>query len=636
MCGFAALIRFDGGPVDTESLRRMASSIVHRGPDDSGEYVDDGVGFAFRRLSILDLSPAGHQPMATPDGRCTIVFNGEIYNYRELRRELEALGHGFRSSGDTEVLLRAYLQWGPDCLQRLNGMWAFLIHDKTRGVVFGSRDRFGIKPLFIRREGGLFMAASEAKALRTAGPRAPGVNWAAAADFLLEGRLDTGSETFFEGIERLPAAHAFELTRDGRQRQWRYWNLPAERSAQPPAGDPAPGFAELFEDAVRLHMRSDVPLGVHLSGGLDSTAILCAASRVRRAEGNPQALRAFSYIAEEYDESPFIRDTIERTGASLTVLRSDPQRFWSTLSEVMWHQDEPFHSVNLLVGYELMRLTAASGIKVILNGQGADETLAGYPSYFKDYWGSLLQRGQWVGAWREMGAYGRVHGGSTASRFRAAMRHQVLGRAAGLPLYRTMSNRRWVERLRADDWFAPPLADHLAARRPAPDPLNLHDALQSSIEEQPLPLYLRTEDRNSMAHSIEARVPFLDHRLVEYAAALPPGWQMRGPWNKHLLREAMRERIPESVRTRAEKFGFPVPVKQWVSDALYGPALEVIGSKAARERGIYNVDNILRDLDRHRRGEIDVGRRIFNVLQFECWSRLDRPVPTESSLRVPA
>jgi len=634
MCGFAAMIRFDGGPIETDVLRHMAASIVHRGPDDSGEYVAEGVGFAFRRLSILDLSPSGHQPMATSDGRFTIVFNGEIYNFRELRRELEAMGHTFRSTGDTEVLLRAYAQWGTDCLPRLNGMWAFLIHDRARGVVFGARDRFGIKPLFLWRERTQLLAASELKAIRASRQYTAKINWAVAADFLLEGHLDAGAETFFDGIERLPAAHAFELTRDGHCRQWRYWQIPQERRS--PDRDPASEFGELFEDAVRLHMRSDVPVGVHLSGGLDSTSIICAAARIRRAEGSDQALRAFSYIAEEYDESSYIRDTIDQTGASLTVLGNDPQRFWSMLKKVLWHQDEPFHSINLLVSYELMRLTASSGIKVILNGQGADETLAGYPNYFRDYWSSLLRRGSVADAAREIGAYCGVHGGSTVTQYARQLRHMMQGGLSSVPAYRLLSTRRWRNRLRADDWFAPTLADHLTARRPEPDPLTLHDSLAQSVSQQPLPLYLRTEDRNSMAHSVEARVPFLDHRLVEFAFSLPPEWRMRGPWNKFVLREAMRDRIPESVRVRADKFGFPVPVRQWVSNALQGPAREIITSATARERGIYNMDNILRDLERHRLGEIDVGRKIFNLLQFECWSRFeeqpatrtDRPVST--------
>lgn len=638
MCGFVAMIRLDGRTVERALIQRMADTIRHRGPDDSGEYFSGPVAFGFRRLSILDLSPLGHQPMTTPDGRYTIVFNGEIYNYRELRRELEAAGHRFHSSGDTEVLLHAYVQWGPECLSRLNGMWAFLIHDKVRKAVFGSRDRFGIKPLFMHSTGQHIILASEIKALRATGLVPRDVQWSVAADFLLRFKLDGSRHSFHQGIEKLPAGYAFEVSQQGAYREWPYWQV--QPGSVQDVGDPAGRFAELFEDAVRMHMRSDVPVGVHLSGGLDSSSIVCAAARVRAADGATQPIRAFSYQAKEYDETRFIEDTVAQTGAQLTRLASDPGRFFSRLNELMWYQDEPFHSINLLVGFELMRLTAASGIKVVLNGQGADETLAGYPTYFRDYWSTLVRQGRFGQAWSEMAAHGRGHGGgSTAGQFARQCKHVLQGMLAGSSAYRALSARRRRQQVQADDWFTPQLQQAVPVSESETGPADLDASLKLSIEDQPLPLYLRLEDRNSMAHSIEARVPFLDHRLVELAFSLPANWRMRGPWNKYILREAMRGRIPESVRTRLEKFGFPVPVKQWISDALYGPARDLLTSRAARERGIYNVDNILRDLERHRRGEIDVGYKVFNVLQFETWSSINqRPVlaATAAEARDPA
>ena len=628
MCGLAGMLRIDGHPADRETVRRMTEMIRHRGPDDSGEYFSGPVGLGFRRLSILDLTPSGHQPMSTPDGRLTIVFNGEIYNYRELRTELEAAGHAFRSTGDTEVLLRAYEQWGTDCLSRLNGMWAFLIHDRARRIVFGSRDRFGIKPLFLYRSQDCVLFASEIKAIRASGLWQGEVNWPIAADFLLRTHLDRTRESFWSRIEQLPPASAFELAEDGSYREWRYWQIDCTGSQT--MTDPAGEFAELFEDAIRLHMRSDVPVGVHLSGGLDSTSIICAAARVRAHEGTTSPLMAFSYMAEEYDETGYINDTLQQTGARLTKLQSDPVRFWSSLNELMWYQDEPFHSIYLLVAYELMRLTAANGIKVVLNGQGADETLAGYPSYFRDYWNSLLRAGHPRAAWAEIGRYADVHGGKRLSMFAQQGRHLLQGGLARYGAYRRLSAWRRRRQLARDDWFAPGLLEVVPQAGSAVEPTDLNASLMHSIVCQPLPLYLRLEDRNSMAHSIEARVPFLDHRLIEFAFKLPANWRMRGPWNKYVLREAMRGRIPESVRARPEKFGFPVPVKDWMTKALYEPARDMISSQAARERGIYNNDAILRDLDLHRRGEIDVGYRIFNVVQFEAWSAIGRTPVTSA------
>jgi asparagine synthase (glutamine-hydrolysing) len=617
------MVCLDGRPADQAIVRRMAEVIRHRGPDDSGEYVSGPIGFGFRRLSILDLTPSGHQPMSTPDGRFTIVFNGEIYNYRELRRELEAAGHVFRSTGDTEVLLHAYLQWGPDCLSRLNGMWAFLIHDRVRRVVFGSRDRFGIKPLFMYRDPRCVLFASEIKAIRASGLWQGDVNWPVAADFLLRTRLDQTRETFWSRIERIPPASAFELAEDGSCKEWVYWQIDCAESEA--IADPAGEFAELFEDAIRLHMRSDVPVGVHLSGGMDSTSIICAAARVRASEDSTSPLMAFSYMAEEYDETSYISDTLQQTGARLTKLRSDPVRFWSRLNELMWFQDEPFHSIYLLVAYELMRLTAASGIKVVLNGQGADETLAGYlGDYARDYWNSLLRAGRFGEAWAEMGRYAEVHGGSRGSLLARQSKQLLQGNLAQFGTYRRLSAWRRRRRVARDDWFTPTLQEAVPIAESEVVPIELNSSLVRSIVCDPLPLYLRLEDRNSMAHSIEARVPFLDHRLVEFEFALPLNWRVRGPWNKYVLREAMRGRIPESVRTRPEKFGFPVPVRDWMGTALYESARDIITSQASRDRGIYNIDSILRDLECHKRGEIDVGRKIFNVVQFETWAAIAR------------
>jgi asparagine synthase (glutamine-hydrolysing) len=301
MCGIVAIVASKPLPAQGATLAQMLAVIRHRGPDDEGVHCNGGVAFGFRRLSILDLSVLGHQPMSTPDGAVTIVFNGEIYNFVELRRELEARGHAFLSRSDTEVLLHAYLEWGTDCLTRLNGMWAFLIHDARTGTVFGSRDRFGIKPLYRYERDGVMLFGSEIKSIVASGLYQRSPNLAVAAAFLAEGRLDESDETFYAGIHRIPAAAAFEVDAAGRYREWRYWRL--DDAASIPAGsDVVSRFAELFEDAVRVHMRSDVPVGIHLSGGLDSTSIACASARVRRDADARGPLLVFSYITPEFDE----------------------------------------------------------------------------------------------------------------------------------------------------------------------------------------------------------------------------------------------------------------------------------------------------------------------------------------------
>ncbi|HKQ25282.1 MAG TPA: asparagine synthase (glutamine-hydrolyzing) [Burkholderiales bacterium] len=620
MCGFVAMAALNGSSADPAIIARMIGVIRHRGPDDEGTFFSGPVAMGFRRLSILDLSPLGHQPMLSEDGKVVLVFNGEIYNYLELRSELQALGHRFKSTGDTEVLLHAYLQWGTDCVTKLNGMWAFIIYDGREGKLFGSRDRFGIKPLFRYRAADCWLFGSEIKAIRASGLCDAGINWRVAADYLMNGRLDTTEQTFYAGIEQVRPAASFEVNREGAYREWTYWSL--EDAPAVDSRHPAEEFAELFEDAMRLHMRSDVPVGVHLSGGLDSTAIICATARWRSSQKAPGSLLAFCYQAQEFDESGLIADTVRQTKAAVFDLETSAQAVWDDLSSMVRAQDEPAHSMTAIIGYQLMRLTARHGLKVVLNGQGADETLAGYPSYFRDYWNTLLREGRIGETWHEIGSYVAVHGGQRSGVFLRQLRHFLQGKLHMFDGYRRLASWNDRRRARSDDWFTPGLSRYLPVSRSSGGHGDLNEALSRSIGSDPLSLYLRVEDRNSMAHSVEARVPFLDYRLVSFAYRLPANWRMRGPWNKFLLREAMRGRIPETVRTRSGKLGFPVPVSKWIAGPLYEVIKERVTSRQARERGIYDMDAILRDLERCRRGEVDASANLFRVAQFEIWSTL--------------
>jgi len=624
MCGFTAIATLDGSRPDRAVLERMTSVIRHRGPDDGAVEVEGAVGFGFRRLAILDLTPLGHQPMSTPDGQLRLVFNGEIYNYRELRRELEACGHTFRSQGDTEVLLHAYQEWGEGCLAKLNGMWAFLIHDLRRGLVFGSRDRFGEKPLFYHRSGDRMLFASEIKGIRASGAYKTGICWPVAAQALLAARFDIpgpSHETLYEGIHQIPAAHAFELHLDGRWRCWRYWSI--DDIGREPVQDPTGQFADLFERSVRLRLRSDVPVGVFLSGGMDSTSIICSMSRQMDGVGSgDKTLRAFCFHAEGFDETSYIADTISMTGAEHTILRTGPLEFWNALDRFLWHHDEPVHSMAALVGYKLMELAASHGVKVVLNGQGADETLGGYGAYFNAYWHSLIAHLRLLFLWREVGEFSEAQGGSRGRLFREALVRFGRSQFHAFPWYRRISSRRTRARLIGRSWYEPELTDHYEPADLREMVGTLDRVLKGSVRFFPLPLYLRIEDRNSMAHSVEGRLPFLDHRLVELVFRLGPEWFLRGKWNKYLLREAMQGRIPESVRTRVDKMGFPTPMADWFRGPLYGPVRDLIASREFRERGIYNIPAIERDLERHRKGEISAETPIWDVVQWEKLARL--------------
>ncbi|MBC7657259.1 MAG: asparagine synthase (glutamine-hydrolyzing), partial [Frankiaceae bacterium] len=565
-----------------------------------------------------DLSPAGHQPMSSDDGDWTIVFNGEIYNFVELRDELQALGHRFRSHGDTEVLLAAYRQWGADCLLRLNGMWAFVIHDRRRGLLFGARDRFGIKPLFRWQQGAQAILASEIKAIRSSGLFRGGLDLRTCADHLYEGRLDETDATFFEGIVQVPAGHAFELKLDGSYRQWAYFNA---LSAPPVSeAEPAATFADLFEDAVRVHMRSDVPVGVNLSGGLDSTSILCAAARVREAGNATGQLLAFCYQDKAFDESRYIRDTLAQTGAQLVPLNITPLQLWDSLPGMLAVQDEPVHSMTALVGYHLMALAASHGVKVILNGQGADEILGGYGSYFHDRWAELIRAGRWQHARDEIAQYNEAHGGDAGGRFSRALRHVLQSGFQALPLYRALAARQRSRRHASATWLRPELARH-ATQAAVQTPPGLRAVLGDALRRAPLPLYLRVEDRNSMAHSVEVRLPFLDHRLVALAFGLGSEWKLRGPWNKYVLREAMRARIPESVRSRVDKMGFPTDMAQWFRGTLYQPLREVLNDPGFRQNPLFDANALAADLEAHRSGRVNHADRLFATAQFHLWQQ---------------
>ena len=623
MCGLVVMLGLGDRPADAAVLTRMAQRIAHRGPDDSGLYLDQHVGFGFRRLSILDLSPAGHQPMYSADGQLVIVFNGEIYNYIELRDELQAAGYCFRSTSDTEVLLAAYRHWGPSCLAKLNGMWAFVIHDRGRGVLFGARDRFGVKPLFVHRGKDCWLLASEVKAILASGFYVRETNWRVAADFLIHGKLDETPATFFAGIEQVPPGCAFELRLDGQWRQWTYWSLSGLEPE--PIPDVEERFAELFEDAVRIRLRSDVPVGVCLSGGLDSTAITCAMARNREArDGGQPPLMAFCYHDSAFDERAFIADTLAQTDALPRRISLTPEETWDSLAEVLRFHDEPIISGWPIAGFHLMKLAASNGVKVVLDGQGSDEVLAGYSNYFHDYWYTLLRSAHGATAWREIREYAAWHGTSGARLVLYSLGrlfHHQLRRSE--PYRRLARTWRW-RRLEQKRWFAPCLVERAVPSDAGYEDPDLNAVLRRAVERTPLPQNLRVEDRNSMAHGVEARLPFMDYRLVSLAFRVPADRKMQGVWNKALLRSSLRGRIPDSVRNRVEKMGFPTSLHTWVTGVLAKPLRDILASRAARERGIYDVDEMLRLLQNGHRIEPRDALRLFHVAEFELWHGIHR------------
>jgi asparagine synthase (glutamine-hydrolysing) len=657
MCGVVAM--WQRAPRDSISrplLMQMTSILRHRGPDDEGYLcVDTQVGrydeyrgrdtlpaialpdirvpgttgydlaFGFRRLSIIDLTAAGHQPMGNSDRSLWIIFNGEIYNYRELRDELEAKGHRLQTATDTEVLLYSYQEWGEACLEHLNGMWGFALWDGRRNRLFCARDRLGIKPLYYYWDGRTFALASEIKALLPIPALTRRANDGLVYDYLTYGFVDHTEETFFVGIRQLPAAHWLSLDGAGDLRLRRYWDLDREQRAAPErcGGDYEKRFYTLFEDAVRLHLRSDVPVGTCLSGGLDSSAIVCVANRLlHREQAMPDGLvatrqKTFSscFDDQRYDEREYIAAVIALTGAEPNYTFPQGGELPQVAQQLIWHQDEPFGSTSIYAQWCVMQRAANRGIKVLLDGQGADELLAGYPGYFDYQWSSLFRQRRWTELWRELDAYRRLY---TASPVHLAARLLRLLAPAGARAVARHLRRGSV--LGLDPQFAQAYHNrvYLVAEQER-DPFD--SALYTILVRFGLPALLRYEDRNAMAHSVESRVPFLDYRLVEYVFSLPADQKIRDGRTKAVLRHALKDVLPETVRLRRDKMGFVTPERQWMSHELRGWVREIFASDRFRTRGYCDAGPALAAFDAHAAGKIDLNFLAWRWVNLELWCR---------------
>ncbi|HVH50636.1 MAG TPA: asparagine synthase (glutamine-hydrolyzing) [Gaiellaceae bacterium] len=611
MCGICGIVALDH-PAEADAVRTMTAALAHRGPDGERIYAADGVALGFRRLAILDLSDAGMQPFVSEDGRLHLIHNGEIYNYRELRTELEPRGHRFRTGTDTEVLLAAYREWGPSCVERFNGMWAFAIWDSERKQLFASRDRFGIKPFYYRLDGERLEFASELKAFRVAGPRLS-ANPVAVREYLEQGHLEHGEETFFAGIRRLPPAHNLWFDRDGLRLE-RHWRLePKERPA-----DAVAAVRELFLDSVRLRLRSDVPIGTCLSGGIDSSGIACGVDHVLRGGGEgaeqvgPHQRTFTAYFPERgFDERPFAEAVVQQIGAEPHWVTFTAEDFVERLPEIVYAQEEPFGSTSIVAQWYVMRAAHEAGLTVMLDGQGGDELFAGYSGYAGYYFADLLASGQLVGLGREMRGFRRTHGKRAAPE----LVRPFLSESAKLRLRGRMRGGNVL--LHRDLRAAP--SQLLQKDSPFPD--RLRRQLEHILGERGLRELLRYEDRNSMAHSLEARLPFLDYRFVELVFSLRGGELINHGTTKWILRRALGDLLPAVVRDRTDKLGFVTPERRWLRGALGDRARDVFASQSFAQRGFVDATAARARLERHRRGEINAGWELWRALNLELWAR---------------
>jgi asparagine synthase (glutamine-hydrolysing) len=631
MCGIAGLVMTPPAVVRGEQIKAFSRRLAHRGPDDFGwlhsrngsirlerDVTDDvlaDVILIHRRLSILDLTATGWQPMGTPDGRYFIVFNGEIYNYLELRHELEALGHEFRSHSDTEVLLSAYAEWGHEALNRFVGMFAFAILDLQTRKVFLARDFFGIKPLYYAYWQSGFAFASEIQPLLDLPGINRQVNPQRTYDFLRFGITDHGMETMFADIKQLPAAHFMEvsLERPKLSKPVRYWSIDLNQKAELSFDQAAVRLRDLFLESLQLHLRSDVPIGSALSGGIDSSAIV---SGIRYL--NPQLeIHSFSYVPDQaaLSEEKWIDIVGKSANAIIHKVNPRTEDLLADFDHLVALQGESFGGTSIYAQSRVFRLAHENGIKVMLDGQGADELLGGYVYFIAARLGSLFRQGHWYKAIELIRSASRLPGMSALWVFLRSM--DYLLPSSLQVLLRSLIHKELTPPWMNAAWFKKNGVDRRSPGYKAGREV-LRESLQTDLETG-LPHLLRFEDRNSMAFSIESRVPFLTPALANFIFSLPEEYIVtQKSVTKAVFRKAMRGIVPDAILDRKDKIGFATPEKDWLLGLR--PQLDtILKSEVAMQLPLFNMHEIHRRWDEVALGHRDFDWSIWRWLIFILW-----------------
>jgi asparagine synthase (glutamine-hydrolysing) len=615
MCGIAGILRFDGAPADARGAERMARVLAHRGPDGQGIHTEGSLVLAHRALHIIDLSPRSAQPMPNEDLTIWLVHNGEIYNFIELKPELQARGHSFRSACDSELILHAYEEEGEDCVHRFNGMWAFAVWDSKRRRLFLSRDRLGEKPLYYVIDSHGIAFASEVKALLALRGDLTEPSTGEMAQFLAAGMIDAGDEaTFFRRIVQLPPGHNLLVTADGRHEVRRYWSPPEPHEVEMRTLDQAAVvFGELLADSIRLRLRSDVPLGASLSGGIDSSSILSLMCRLMESH----SIHTFSAFFEppEDTEKAYI-DVMTSSFPTIAHHVIPAPNFLELLPRLIWHHEVPFTGPGIYPQWCVMGL-AKGKVRVLFSGQGADELLGGYYYYYADHFGDLMRRMPHPLAIRDLlVALVRVPRRLSLRDTLGVLREGV-SRVQGKPR-EAGYKAGWITHYLTSD-VAREAREFLG-----PPSLNgagfLPTVLHTEVTRTSLPMMLHSEDRNSMAHGIESRVPFLDHRLVEFCLRLPGRLRIQAGLTKAPLRRAMGPQLPEKVARRVDKKGFREPLAQWLREGAHHQVEDILLSKRLRERGVLRADRLEEDLREHMAGA-DRTIPLYRALTLEMWFR---------------
>jgi asparagine synthase (glutamine-hydrolysing) len=625
MCGIAGLLNFDSTPAEAELVKRMTSILAHRGPDGDDMYISGPVGLGHRRLAIIDLSPAGAQPMCNEDGTIWLTFNGEMYNFMELRPELEALGHRFHSNTDTETIIHAYEEWGVDCLRRFNGMFAFALWDANRQRLWLARDRLGIKPLFYTHRPHRLLFGSEIKAI-LCDPSVDRRLDYEALSYYLAFNYTTAPHTLFANVRQLLPGHYLLVDSSGHMEDVEYWDLQYHEEATPNRSeqDYIEEFLTLLEDSVRLRLISDVPFGSFLSGGLDSSAVSYCMSRLM---SSPVKTFSIGFQERSFNELDYAREVAQTIGADHQdrIVKADAAE---VLPRVVWHSEEPTADSSMIAVYYLARM-AREHVTVALSADGADECIAGYETYQAYYLHNLYRR---VPAWLRNQVVLPLINALPVSDSKVSWDFRLRRFASSANLSSEDAHATWRMIFDADTRrrLLAPISDCPGV---GANPFDLYRAAFARTNARhPLNrmLYVDTRfylpndmlvkvDRMTMAHGLEAREPFLDYRLVEFMASVPPHLKLKSfHQNKYLLKAAMFGKLPESV-IRRKKVGFNLPNARWIKQELKPFVTDHLAPHRIREIGLFDplvVDTLLRD---HFQEKADNSHQIWCLLTLVLW-----------------
>ncbi len=663
MCGIAGIIKLSNTPIHLpESIRLMTNTMSHRGPDDEGfmlctddELITAGsditpkdswtagyryspqknisdinenfsIAFGHRRLSIIDLSPAGHQPMSTVNGDLWITFNGELYNYLELKEELKIKGHIFITNTDTEVILNAYLEWGRDCLTRFNGMWAFVIYDKNKNELFGARDRFGVKPFYYYRDADVLAFASEQKALVKLPFIKTGINPIAVFDFFVKNEIELQEEGMFQNIIELFPSHAFSFNiRNNEWHSWKYYSLKFNESNE--VFDPLklPDLIEhtrqLLVNAVALRLRSDVPVGSCLSGGIDSSAIVGITNHLLSQNpginiGSSLKLFTASFKDPKVDESQWAKLMVDQTGVQWHQSFPTSSELLNDLENLIYSQDVPIWSTSTYAQYRVMQSAKENGIKVVLDGQGGDELFAGYEHHYPYHWRELIKNLKIAEALKEIKSRGSLFN-ITGSIFKNSMKNTGIKQLpASLQMQLNLFYFKDLHYLNSD-FLSANQSQLNNSKVNKIDSLN--GMLASEFNNTRLKTYLKCEDRCSMWHSVESRTPFADDiNLIEYGFQIPGAYKIHNGITKFILRESAQNYIPAAIKNRKDKMGYSIPHNKWVTEMK--DKLQPIFDDSLKD--FINVKSLQKDyqqlFDLSNQPE---NSRIFKFISFAIWKK---------------